>query len=282
MLQEDSIAAVETDSFSVLDRQPSTLDKRDFAHEGYFAGSPYFHPEMGVSRSGVVGDPVPYSFASDNSMVAMLLAVFLLLLLSVVRSWSFIVRQVRLFFHAPRRVAEASDDVSAIRHQKILFFLCPISVGAAYFMFRYVCLGNRFLLEPNVAVVGVFSVVVLVALSLRSLLYSLVNWVFFDKAQREQWSYTMLFFTTTFGILMFPVTLVVSFFSITQQFVLIYIISVVIFVELLLFFRCFVIFFKGSSFPLQIILYFCTLELIPIAFLWVMWDLTAGYLATNI
>ena len=282
MLQEDSIAAVETDSFSALDRLPSTHDKQDFSHEGYFAGSPYFHPEMGVNRPGVVGDPVPYSFASDNSMVAMLLAVFLLLLLSVVRSWSFIVRQVRLFFHAPRRVAEASDDVSAIRHQKMLFFLCPISVGAAYFMYRYVCLGDRFLLEPNVAVVGVFSVVVLVAMLFRNLLYTLVNWVFFDKAQREQWSYTMLFFTTTFGILMFPVTLVMSFFSVSQQFMLVYIISVVILVELLSFFRCFVIFFKGSYFPLQIILYFCTLELIPIAFLWVMWDLMAGYLATNI
>lgn len=282
MLQEDSIAAVETDSFSVLARKPSTLDKQDFTHEGYFAGNPYFHPEMGVNHSGIVGDPVPYSFASDNYMVVMLLAVFLLLLLSVVRSWSFVVRQVRLFFHAPRRVAEASDDVSAIRHQKILFFLCPISVGAAYFMYRYVCLGNRFLLESNVAVVGAFSAVVLVVLLFRSLLYFFVNWVFFDKAQRDQWSYTMLFFTTTFGILMFPVTLVMSFFSVSQQFMLVYIISVVILVELLSFFRCFVIFFKGSSFPLQIILYFCTLELIPVAFVWVMWDLMAGYLATNI
>lgn len=282
MLQGDSIATVQTDTFSILDGQEPAIEKHAFANEGYFADSPYFHPEMGMERSGIVGETIPYSFAGDNSMVALLLAVFMLMLLSVVRSWSFIVKQVRLFFHVPRRVAEATDEASAIRHQKILLALCPVTVGAAYFMYRYVGLGDRFVLEPNVAVIGVFSCAVLVALLLRHLLYFFVNWVFFDKSQREQWDHAVLFLTNLFGVLMLPVVLSVVFFDAHLHYLYVYSICIFALVELLSFFRCFVIFFKGSAFPLQIILYFCTLESIPVAFMWVMWDITAGYLSTNI
>lgn len=282
MLQEDSIATVLVDSVSALSPRPATLDSLDFAHEGYFAGSPYFHPELGVDRSGVVGEPVAYSFANDNAMMGLLLAVSLLIPLALMRGRSFAQKQLRLFLHIPHRVTEGADELSALRHFRILSLLCPVVMGATYFMYRHIYLGDTFVFDIHVATIGVFAGVSLLVLLLRWVAYNVVNWVFFSKQQRELWNQAMLFLVASFGVLLFPIVLAMVFFSVPINILEIYTLSILICVELLSIYRCYVIFFEGSAFPLQIFLYFCTLEIVPIASLWAIWDMTAGYLEINI
>ena len=56
---------------------------------------------------------------------------------------------------------------------------------------------------------------------------------------------------------------------------------VLIIVKILVLFKCFLIFFRQSVVKLQIILYFCTLEIIPLLLLWVAMVYTANSLKIN-
>lgn len=47
-----------------------------------------------------------------------------------------------------------------------------------------------------------------------------------------------------------------------------YVLAVVFLVKLLSFYKCYVIFFRQNGIFLQIILYFCALEIVPLATLW--------------
>ncbi|MDE5987693.1 MAG: DUF4271 domain-containing protein, partial [Prevotella sp.] len=56
---------------------------------------------------------------------------------------------------------------------------------------------------------------------------------------------------------------------------------IIIFVKLLLFYKCFLIFFKKKGAFLQIFLYFCTLEIVPPLILWGILITIANYLKVN-
>ena len=65
------------------------------------------------------------------------------------------------------------------------------------------------------------------------------------------------------GIALFPIVMLQSYFGISVQSAIIYAAIVLILVKLLTIYKCFVIFFRQNGAILQIILYFCALEIIP-------------------
>ena len=78
----------------------------------------------------------------------------------------------------------------------------------------------------------------------------------------------MLLLTAIEGIMLFPAILFQSYFEASPQFIVIYAVFVVVLVKIFTFYKCFVIFFRKNGLFLQIILYFCTLEIIPLLVLW--------------
>ena len=71
------------------------------------------------------------------------------------------------------------------------------------------------------------------------------------------------------------------YFDLSIQIAAIYVVIVLIIVKILVLFKCFLIFFRQSVVKLQIILYFCTLEIIPMFFLWEAMVYTANSLKIN-
>ena len=60
-----------------------------------------------------------------------------------------------------------------------------------------------------------------------------------------------------------------------------YVIISILFVKLLTIYKCFIIFFRPNVVSLQIILYFCTLEIVPLLALWGVLVMTANNLKIN-
>ena len=69
-------------------------------------------------------------------------------------------------------------------------------------------------------------------------------------------------------MLLFPLVLLLIYFQISVQNAAFYFIFVLSFVKILTFYKSYIIFFKQKDYFLQIILYFCTLEMIPLSVLW--------------
>ena len=70
------------------------------------------------------------------------------------------------------------------------------------------------------------------------------------------------------GVLLFPVLLLRAYFHFQLQSAAIYTLCVVIFIKILTIYKTYVIFFNQKALYLQIILYFCALETVPLLSLW--------------
>ena len=66
-----------------------------------------------------------------------------------------------------------------------------------------------------------------------------------------------------------------------QECVMYYVIFAVIIVKMMTIYKCYIIFFRRNVVHLQIILYFCTLEMIPLLAFWGVLVITANYLKIN-
>ena len=73
-----------------------------------------------------------------------------------------------------------------------------------------------------------------------------------------------LFLVSSEGVLFFPAIMLMAYFGFSLQAAVIYTLFVVGMIKILSFYKCFLIFFKRNGAFLQIILYFCALEVVPL------------------
>ena len=92
---------------------------------------------------------------------------------------------------------------------------------------------------------------------------------------------SFLYITSIEGALLFPLVVIWTYFDISIQNAVIYVIIVFSIVKILELFKCFIIFFRQNVVKLQIILYFCTLEIIPMLLFWGALVFTANSLKIN-
>ena len=90
-----------------------------------------------------------------------------------------------------------------------------------------------------------------------------------------------LFLLSCEGVLLFPVVMLLSYFDLSLQVAVIYTIIVLVLVKILSFYKSYLIFFKRNGLFLQIILYFCALEVVPLSALWGGLVLISHYLKIN-
>ena len=83
------------------------------------------------------------------------------------------------------------------------------------------------------------------------------------------------------NILFFPIILILANLGLSVGYVETYFVSVLIFVKLLTIYKYYVIFFRENVVRLQIILYFCALEMVPLLSLWGVLDITVKSLKIN-
>jgi hypothetical protein len=102
----------------------------------------------------------------------------------------------------------------------------------------------------------------------KTLLYETVSWVFFDSKKNEQWEKTTLFLYSCEGAAFFPIVMLMVYFSFSVSAALICTFIIIIFVKILAFYKTFSIFFVRNGNLLQIFLYFCALEMMPLLILW--------------
>lgn len=105
-------------------------------------------------------------------------------------------------------------------------------------------------------------------LILKQILYSMVHSVFFSKAQRQKWrdQYVFLFFAES--LLLFPLLLAFIYLDINLKISLYGVALLLLFVKIMLLFKCFSTFFKKFYGILHLFVYFCALEVAPLVVLW--------------
>ena len=260
---------------------PREIRIPDYNKEQFLADDTLYHPELAHEPFGMAGDPVPYNISNDNIISSFLLGCFILSLLAFAISKNFVVQQIKDFFHIPRREdikTPTSGEVIAL-----LFFALQncLMLAMAYFFYVKTYVADTFIFAEEYLFIGLIFLILFVYAFLKYPLYTLVNYTFFNGKNNGQWTHTMLILSAIEGALLFPAILFQSYFDSSPQYIIFYAVFVLVLVKILTFYKCYVIFFRKNGLFLQIILYFCTLEIIPLLALWGGLGITTNALTIN-
>lgn len=239
-----------------------------YYREHFFSDNTYFHPELDGGRFGVAGDPIPYTTKNDNIITSMLLVCFVMTLVAFSFSRSFLLRQAKNFFYIPKTEYTITETSTEIKAQFFFLLQTCLLMALLYFFYIRTYTANTFILSDEYLLVAILAGIFLGYFFLKFLVYAYVNLVFFTPKRNGLFFRTLLVLHSFEGILLFPIVALLTFFDIPAQTVVYYTIFVVILVKILTFYKSFVIFFRQNGLYLQIILYFCALEIIPLFALW--------------
>lgn len=270
-----------------LPGQPKGRSWRDvnmpkYYRESYFTGKPFFNPDLFGGRLGVAGDPVPYSIARDNIITALLLGCFILAMLAFAKTKRFIVRQAKNFFRPPvsQNMTAVTETSSEFRFQFFLVLQSCLLFSLVYF-FYVQTQGVRTFLIDQIQVIGVYVAVMLVYVLVKTAAFSMAGWVFFDRRRNEEWLKSFLFLLAMEGVCVFPIVMLQAYFEMPVQTTLICTMAVLVVFKILALYKSYLIFFRHSGNTLQIFLYFCTLEAMPLVALTGVLDILTGFLKVS-
>ncbi len=276
--------ALQQDSISITQEGEDLLDVQlpQYYREGFFSKDSLFHPELPGGRFGVAGDPVPYSIHNDSVITSILLAFFILVVIAIANIHEFIVRQFKNFFYIPREgTSEMTETGTELRIQVFMVFLSSLLLSLLFYFYTIHYIGDTFVLESQYHLIAVYLVLMIVYFTAKVILYSVVNSVFFDSKRKQHWFKTLLFISSMEGLILFPAVLLQTYFDMSEKNVILYFTIVLFFVKILTFFKCYVVFFRRNVVKLQIILYFCALEMVPLIAFWVTLDIVVKSLKIN-
>ena len=276
MHNNDSIILSSADSVATV---PATLKAvpadSDILHlplyyqQTFLAADTMLHPEVSGRSLGVEGSAIPYRLRGDNGITLLILLCFMLTTVAVKVSSGFIARQIKDFFYVvhsgPKYVDEAANEV---RFQTLLVLQGVLLLALFQYMYATHLYGDMLIYPRQYLLMGMAFAMMVGHLFFKYLLVTAVNGVFFERTLTAQWLKTQLFILAVGGILVAPAVLLQVFFNLSVNKAGIYLLCVLMVVKLLLFYKCFIIFFKRLGSFLQFFLYFCALEVVPLALLW--------------
>lgn len=250
-----------------IPRNLMAVDIPQYYRENFFSKDSLYHPELDGGRYGVAGDPVPYTIKNDDILTGLLLFSFLLIVITFAHSSTFLVKQFKDFFRNPRGETNIETGTE-IKVQLVFVVLTSVMLSLLYFFFAKTWIADTYILSSEYTLLAIFGVVFAVYFFLKFWLYEFINKIFFGRRINKKILTSNLFIVSLEGVALFPIVLLLSYFSLSPQNAALYCILVVVFVKILTFYKTNTIFFRQNADVLQIILYFCALEIVPLIILW--------------
>lgn len=248
-----------------FDSVSAVAKDRPFYEESFFETDSMYHPELSGGHFGVAGDPVPYSMRNDNVITGLLLACFILGIIAFSSSRDFILRQAKSFFRVKHgNTTSESETTSEFRFQLFLVFMTCLLLSLLAFFYTEEVINEPLILKSHYLLVAIFLALSIAYFVVKALIYTFVNNVFFDPQSNSTWLRSQLFVTSVEGVLLFPIVILLIYFNLSMNTVLICTAIVVFLIKILSFYKCHVTFFRQNDFILQNFLYFCTLEIMPL------------------
>lgn len=216
------------------------------------------------------GQPLPYNLMRDPLAVALLLGVFVALLLVFATCRNYMSDMLRRFFVPTNNMTPVKELRTPAQIWSPLSASLALCVGAGLLLTAH--LSQHFDLlsgfySPRL-VMGCSIGLFVAYYSLRRLLYVFVNWIFFERSDRRQWSAGYAFLTVLEGLLLLPILMCALNGRWDFGFTLIVVVVSLGILRFLLLYYSFRIFFPKIYGVLHLFSYLCTLELIPLFFLW--------------
>ena len=248
---------------------------------GFFSDSPWAKDSFKSYFVGVSGDLVPYKLGNDTFVTGTLLICLLLACFVIGRSLRPLALQIKSFFRFKGR----NEDFSLLSEKSmnggvLVVLLESFVISLLFFSYAEFKLTDTFTTtSPYLMLLADIGICLLYFL-FKTCCYKLVNWTFFRQEERQQWlnGYNLVAFGKAVTLL--PLAMIVLYFDLPIRVCIVGCLTVIAVYELLIFYKTRQIFFALPLGTIPAFLYFCTLELLPLFFLWEMLVKTSRYLAS--
>lgn len=227
--------------------------------------SQYYKVGKGLPDNGIPMVEQSYVVAKDDILIGGIIFLFFIMSVVMYRSRVSIFFRLKDFFSGKRSYSDENvneNDNDALSQ----FFLTSISALMLSLMFfDYMAVREGFPVGLGVPywLFAAAYVVVMTFIYAKAWLYSLVNWVFFDKETGVKWQAGYMLLTALSAFVTCPLSLIVVLEENMRGIVTWGFVFAFVLYEFLLFFKMFVNFESKKYGYLLIILYFCSVELIP-------------------
>lgn len=216
---------------------------------------------------GVAGTALPYRLQNDTGVTACLMLSLFLIVWVLSRSRHYLKGQIKGFFQ-PSRGREnlfAARTENELRGQAFLLFETCFLLSILVYTFAPTALRSD--LPPRL-ILGGGLVLWLAYFLLKLGLYAWVNTTFFDREKRKQFSDAYMLTVLALGVALLPLALLVVYFRLGADALLFASVCLLGVDKLLLLVKTHRTFFNRPAGLLHLFLYFCTLELMPLFFLY--------------
>lgn len=221
--------------------------------------------------NGMQGEAMPYKLVSDSNVMSAIILGFLLIVVALQNEKKGVIRIFRDCISTSSDRANLFDDSYNSTSNIPTVLLCGVSgIMGGLLIYHYYSYSNpNFFFNANhPAMMGIYTGILIIFLLLKWIMYSFINWIFFDKEKNRLWIENVFNIIAALGFTLFPTALYIVFLDSEFHFSSKIILIIIFISKILLFYKCFRYFFRGFHGVLHLILYFCTLEIIPDLFLW--------------
>ena len=233
---------------------------------GYFQNDPLLHLEINTPLAGVSTNPIPYQIWRDDWITVFVLACMLFFLFIFKDAKRRFTHQLKEFFFPSRNSTNMEAEGNAIEKNMPLLMITLLCLVGGLGTFIYIQDKMLLFLAPlsPYILIGLSVLTWVVYFFCKAALYSFVNWIFFYKQDIKKWNRSVAFLVSAETLLFFPVVMITVYFGADTDAGCWTMIFIALFVKLLLFIKSYQIFFKKIYGTLHLIVYFCTLELMPL------------------
>lgn len=218
-----------------------------------------------MNNIGITGELTPYLLRSNEWIAGILLCCFIGSAYVLSQDKHFISQRIRLFFFS---LEHENSTATAVHHQLLLILQSCLLTGTM-FTYYYTQTQTHTNIEKDIPLLlGYYSILMVLYCLCKWITYSFVNWIFFDKRENKVWIESYFLTISMLGFLIFPTAALIIFLNLPTFFCRIFFVFAFIFVNLLLLYKAFCIFFKSLHGLFYLFLYFCTLEILPALVIW--------------
>ena len=196
--------------------------------------------------------PAEQPLYADNCYVAILLVGLFILVAALADRGNLLGNMLSQFF-LPRKRSEEGVKTTSSQYIQLGLFANAF-IAAALFLTIYITRRGNYEVEHNYRMLC----------QLKQEIYKAVNWAFSDKSQVLLWKHNYTNWAIISGLSMYVTTMLTVFLDLCSTAMTILLIVHIILIETCLFFKAFHIFLAKKYGGLQLFIYLCTLEIMPL------------------
>lgn len=218
----------------------------------------------------MTGESIPYCMVNDNVLMSLFVFTLIGMAYVFIMNGGSIVERVKAMFYYGKQQSNPYNDRTHIAGICNMLLYWQVVFYASILSLKYIQHGNRLFIgaEPYMVFITL-AILFALLLPVKWLMFELCNRILFSNSAAQEWRYSYFFTIKLIGFLLFPLVVCSVFIkSFSMAYFMVYIIFAML-VYIYTFTRnCIKIIFSKKHIYLDIFLYLCALELLPMAILW--------------